>query len=181
VKAAFAAKYARALVAVAASRGRTEQSVSSLDAAASFFASADGRAAAEILQSSRVPREEREGMLGDIAEALSLTKEVDAVVREFAGVRTLAGLGAVAARARAFAARYAAHAVVELRTALPLPAGAEDNIRAAAERLVGRPVKMSVVVDASLIGGVVLRAGNQIWDGSIAGRLARAEEELVRT
>jgi F-type H+-transporting ATPase subunit delta len=181
VKAASVARYARAFVAVAVSRGRAEESVRSLDAAASFFASDEGRGAAELLQSSRVPRDEREGLLRDVTEALGLAAEVSAVVREFAGARTLSALGAVASRARAFAARHAAYAVAELRTAQPLPAGTEENIRAVAERLIGRPVRLSVVEDASLIGGVVLRAGNRIWDGSIAGRLARAEEELVRT
>ena len=181
MRAAAAANYARAFVAVAVSRDRADESVRSLDAAASFFASDEGRGAAELLQSSRVPRDEREELLREVTEALGLTAEASAVVKEFAGARTLSALGAVAARARAFAARHALHAVAELRTALPLPAGADENIRAAAERLIGRPVKLSVVEDATLIGGVVLRAGNRIWDGSIAGRLARAEEELVRT
>jgi len=180
VKAASATKYARAFVAVAASRGRLDESVRSLGSAAEYFASAEGRRASDVLQSSRVPRDEREGLLGDIAGALSLTEEVDAVVRDFAGARSLGDLGALAARARTFASRLAPRAEGELRTAMALPAGAVDGIRAAAERLVGRAVKLSVVEDASLIGGVVLRVGNKIWDGSLAGRLARAAEALAR-
>jgi len=180
VKAASATKYARAFVAVAASRGRLDESVHLLGAAAEFFASAEGRRAADVLQSSKVPREERDGLLTDIAVALSLTREVDAVMREFAGARALLTLGAVAMRARMFASRLAPHAEAELRTAMALPEGAVESIRAAAERLIGREVKLSVVEDASLIGGVVLRVGNKIWDGSLAGRLARAAEALAQ-
>ena len=175
-----AARYARAFVAVAASRDRVEESVRSLRSAAEFFASAEGRRAADVLQSSRVPRGERIGLLGDISAALSLTEEVDAVVRDFARARALGDLGALAARARTFASRLAPRAEGELRTAMALPEEAIDGIRAAAERLVGRDVKLSVVEDASLIGGVVLRVGNKIWDGSLAGRLARAAEALAR-
>jgi len=179
VRSQSAARYARAFVAVAASRGRLDESVRSLGSAADYFASAEGRRAADVLQSSRVPRDEREGLLGDIAGALSLADEVGAVVQDFARARALGSLGALAARARTFASRLAPRADGELRTAMALPAEAVDGIRAAAERLVGRPVKLSVVEDASLIGGVVLRVGNKIWDGSLAGRLARAAEALA--
>ncbi|MHC5055334.1 MAG: F0F1 ATP synthase subunit delta [Planctomycetota bacterium] len=180
MRTASAARYARALVAVAATRGRTEEAVRSLEAAARFFATEEGLATVAVLQSSRVPREERAGLLRDVAGALSLTDEVSAVVRDFAGARTLSALGAVAARARAFASRLAEHAEAELRTARPLSQDSIDRIREAAERLIGRPTKLSVVEDASLLGGVVLRAGNRIWDGSLAGRHARAAEALVR-
>ncbi|MCH1625139.1 F0F1 ATP synthase subunit delta [Fredinandcohnia quinoae] len=40
-------------------------------------------------------------------------------------------------------------------------------------------LKIENVVDKSLIGGVKLRIGNQIFDGSVKGKLERLERELI--
>ncbi len=178
MKAASAGKYARAFMAVAASRDRSVQASGEVARAAEFFASSEGQGAADVLQSSRVPRAERRGLLKELARALSLGEETEALVHSFATRRALESLGAVAERARTLAVEAAGVAPAELRTAHPLSPDSLGRITAAAERILGRQVELTVTEDASLVAGVVLRAGNRIWDGSLAGALARAGEAL---
>jgi F-type H+-transporting ATPase subunit delta len=180
VRSASAGRYARAFVRVAGSRGRVEESVSALERASEFFASDEGRAAGGLLQSSRVPASERGGLLVEIATALSLNDETMALVDAFVRHRALGSLGAVAARARLLAAEATGIARVELRTARALSEEIKGRIARAAEKLLARPVKLNVVEDEGLMAGVVMRAGDRIWDGTLAGALARAGEALGR-
>ena len=48
----------------------------------------------------------------------------------------------------------------------------------ALSRATGRTVDLKVVVDPSVIGGVVARVGDEVFDGSIASRLEDAKQAL---
>ncbi|MFS0862973.1 F0F1 ATP synthase subunit delta [Fredinandcohnia sp. 179-A 10B2 NHS] len=49
-----------------------------------------------------------------------------------------------------------------------------------ASKIGKRSLRIQNVVDSSLIGGVKLRIGNRIYDGSVKGKLERLERELIR-
>jgi F-type H+-transporting ATPase subunit delta len=46
------------------------------------------------------------------------------------------------------------------------------------KKRLGREIRATSAVDESLIGGVVIRAGDTVIDGSVRGRLARLTEQL---
>ena len=93
--------------------------------------------------------------------------------------RGLRVLRAVAARASSLAETFAEVARVEVRTARSLPEGVAARIASAMERILGRPTRLEIVEDEGVLAGVVVRAGDRIWDGSLRGRMARAREALV--
>ena len=43
----------------------------------------------------------------------------------------------------------------------------------------GRPVELKAVVDPSVVGGVVVRVGDEVFDGSVASRLSDARRHLT--
>jgi len=47
------------------------------------------------------------------------------------------------------------------------------------EQLTGGRVELDVAVDPSLLGGLVVRVGDQLIDGSVRGRLERLRNQLV--
>ena len=58
----------------------------------------------------------------------------------------------------------------------------QDEIRALTERLeqlTGGRVELDVQVDPSLLGGLVVRVGDRLIDGSVRGRLERLRNQLV--
>jgi F-type H+-transporting ATPase subunit delta len=61
---------------------------------------------------------------------------------------------------------------------LPLTAVQEQRLTEALTRLYGRPISLQVEPDDSLLGGLVVRVGGEVIDGSIAGRLAAARRTL---
>lgn len=64
-------------------------------------------------------------------------------------------------------------------TAHPLTADQEARLEAALTAQVGRPVNLMVVVDPSLVGGVRVEIGDEIIDGSMAGRFDAARRQLA--
>lgn len=68
---------------------------------------------------------------------------------------------------------------VEVRSAIPLP---EETTRRLEEKLVdklGKRVKFQTQVAPELIGGLVVRVGDKLMDGSVRTRLRRMRERLV--
>ena len=77
--------------------------------------------------------------------------------------------------------RAEAERVVKARvtSAAELPAGELEAIRAALARRFGREVQIETAIDASLIGGAVIDAGDVVIDGSLRGKLARLQTALA--
>jgi F-type H+-transporting ATPase subunit delta len=67
-------------------------------------------------------------------------------------------------------------AVVE--SATPLAPALQENVKANLAQLRGTGLNLSFAVTPSLIGGVRVRVGSDIYDGSVAGRLAGLEANL---
>jgi F-type H+-transporting ATPase subunit delta len=76
--------------------------------------------------------------------------------------------------------RFDAERVVKARitSATPLPAGELDTIKAALRKRFGREVELETAVDADLIGGAVIDAGDVVIDGSLRGKLGRLQAAL---
>jgi F-type H+-transporting ATPase subunit delta len=78
----------------------------------------------------------------------------------------------------ALAAEKRQAAVAEVRTAIPLDAEHRDRLAQALGAATGKKVELKVVVDPSVVGGVVARVGDQVIDGSVRRRLELARERL---
>jgi F-type H+-transporting ATPase subunit delta len=72
-------------------------------------------------------------------------------------------------------------AVAEVRTAMPLDETQATKLAAALSKAAGRPIEIRVIVDPDVLGGVVARVGDEIFDGSVRTRLQEAREQLTGT
>ena len=81
----------------------------------------------------------------------------------------------------ALVAREQNRLAVELTTAYALSDEEAKSIVSAIEQASGRTVEATRTVDPSLIGGIVLKVGSFLADGSVRGRLERLRRELATT
>jgi len=92
--------------------------------------------------------------------------------------KRLAALPAISALFEAFKAEAERAADVEVTSAFSLSDEQQASLAAELTRKLGRQVKLSAQVDASLIGGVVVRSGDLVIDGSVRGKLAKLAAAL---
>ncbi|WP_457096786.1 F0F1 ATP synthase subunit delta [Lysobacter sp. P5_B9] len=77
--------------------------------------------------------------------------------------------------------RAEAERVVKARitSATAMGDGELEGIKAALKKRLGRDVEIETAVDASLIGGAVIDAGDVVIDGSLKGKLGRLQSALT--
>jgi F-type H+-transporting ATPase subunit delta len=104
----------------------------------------------------------RAAALADLLVELYEGHELDKVAREWAEA-------AAARRDRV---------VAEVRSAVELDNRRRARLAEALTRVIGRPIVLHVTIDEAILGSVVVRVGNDLFDGSIRSRLGQAREAL---
>jgi len=66
----------------------------------------------------------------------------------------------------------------KVESAKPLPPGMQESVRAGLTRSYGPGLTTSFEDNPSLIAGMRIRVGSDVYDGSIRGRLAALERSL---
>jgi F-type H+-transporting ATPase subunit delta len=70
--------------------------------------------------------------------------------------------------------------LADVRAPVPLTDEQERRLASALARIYGRQVSVAVSVDPQLLGGAIVRVGDEIIDGSIASRIAAARRSLTQ-
>lgn len=68
---------------------------------------------------------------------------------------------------------------VVVQTAIPITGERLNGLKRRLDKMVGRTVAVEVVKDPSILGGMIVRIGNKIIDGSVAGRLKNLKTRLL--
>ncbi|MDW8058510.1 MAG: ATP synthase F1 subunit delta [Thermomicrobium sp.] len=68
---------------------------------------------------------------------------------------------------------------VELVTAVSLDAAELERVRAEIERRLQRPVQLQASVDPELLGGAILRIGDEVFDASVRTQLTTLRRQLI--
>jgi F-type H+-transporting ATPase subunit delta len=77
------------------------------------------------------------------------------------------------------AARRRARYVAQVRTAIALTPEQEQRLSTSLARIYGHDVQLQVDVDPSVLGGVEVRVGDEVLDGTVARSLARVRRTVV--
>lgn len=70
------------------------------------------------------------------------------------------------------------HEVAEVRSAVPLDETQQARLTEALGRATGKRIEVKVVVDPSVLGGLVTRIGDTVIDGTVRHRLEQLKEQL---
>ncbi|MFD0772776.1 F0F1 ATP synthase subunit delta [Streptomonospora algeriensis] len=69
--------------------------------------------------------------------------------------------------------------VALVRTAVALSEDRQERLRTVLARIYGRPIHLNIDVDPSIMGGMSVRVGNEVIDGTVAGRLNDVRRRLA--
>ena len=76
-------------------------------------------------------------------------------------------------------AELANRTIAKITAAKPLDADQANRLRTALIRLAGRDVELQVTVDPAVLGGLRVQIGDQIIEGTVAGRLEDARRQIA--
>jgi F-type H+-transporting ATPase subunit delta len=129
------------------------------------------------LTDPQLPVERRIAVIDQLMSGKALATST-ALVSMVVAAGQASDLAAIVERFVELAASERNHEVAEVRSAIPLD---EDQIRRLADALgkaTGKTVEVKVVVDPSVLGGLVARVGDTVIDGTVRHRLDEMKEQL---
>ena len=167
--------YARALFEVARAEGTIDEVEDELFRFARSYESSDELRNA--LTDDQVPAAKRQAIVEDLlgGKATSTTTQLVSMV---VGSGRGRDLPAIVDRLVARAADSKDLAVAQVRTAVALTDDQQARLKAALANATGKNVTLKVIVDPSVLGGVVATVGDTVIDGSVRTRVDQLKSRL---
>ncbi len=130
-----------------------------------------------VLTDAAVPAGRRQGvvqdLLGDKASQVT-TSLVSFVV----GIGRARDLPAIIDRLVERAAAEKGRVVAEVRSAIPLSADQQTRLAAALGRATGKQIELKIVIDPSVLGGLIAQVGDTVIDGTVRTRLDQLRAQI---
>ncbi|MGH7054892.1 MAG: F0F1 ATP synthase subunit delta [Stellaceae bacterium] len=172
----LAERYAAALFELADERRALDPVAADLRALRAMIASSPDLV--RLVRSPILSRDEQGRALSALAERAGLTP----LVRDFLGVVARnRRLFAVPAMIEAYLQKLAARrgeVTAQVSAAQPLSEAQRQRLGDELRRALGRRVAVEVKVDRTLLGGLVVKVGSRMIDGSLKSRLARLQRTM---
>lgn len=133
----------------------------------------------EILQSPAFQKEERMRVLKTIVEKLAIAPPLDRFLELLAERRRINQLEGIVEIYSDYVDQQKNRIRVIVESATTLDAQAKKGLRDTLSKSLGREVMMELRVNPQLIGGMSVRLGSLVVDGSVQAGLRRLRESLL--
>jgi F-type H+-transporting ATPase subunit delta len=176
--AAVLGRYARAYAEVAVTyKLNPEKTVAEFQQMADVVNSS--RELRNVLQNPAVSREQKLKLLDSIIQHIGATK----MLRNFLAVlidhRRIGSIGDLLEQFKRELDRRMGIADAKVSSVRELSSAEKKSLEQELAEITGKTVRATYSQDASLLGGVMVRVGSTIYDGSVHGRLQRMRQELA--
>jgi F-type H+-transporting ATPase subunit delta len=171
-----AAVYAKAFLGAAEKAGQTDALVEELSSVGSVLAEFPRLEA--VFASALIDQDEKIEILDRVFGGKLSSMTLD-FLRVLARHGRLEIVRAVDEQARKLHDALRGRVRVEVRTATPLDGHLAQRVEGSLRKLLGGQPYVDPAVDPELIGGVVLRVGDTVYDGSIARQLSQLREQMI--
>ena len=178
VNRSVARRYARAFLELAAEQGEVAEIDQDLEGASKAF-QAEGAPLFAVLANPIFTLQERQAILAEVLPQLGLRPLTRSLLQLILEKGRFSLLHEIAEIYTAYADERAGRARVLVTTAEPLTPQLEAEVRAALEKVTGKEVIMDTRVDPDLIGGMVARVGDKVFDASVHTRLQNIKQRLL--
>lgn len=130
-----------------------------------------------VVDNPKVNKQRLSALMLDICQGY-VNEENENFLKLLVHNNRLSLLPTIARLFEAYKAEDEGYVEVEVLTAYAFAKEAKQDFTAILEKTLGKKIHMNVTVDKSLIGGVLVRAGDRVIDGSIRGRLQHMQKAL---
>jgi len=133
----------------------------------------------DFLHSPTVPQKEKIHITDVICDELSIGSTVSNFLNVLIRKKRISLVSLIARQYERIAGQMESVHVALVRTAAPLSPAQELSLAAAMSAATGTEVRLEVKTDSTLVAGLSVRLGDQLMDGSVAGRLDRLKAKLT--
>jgi F-type H+-transporting ATPase subunit delta len=131
----------------------------------------------ELINNPSLPVQEKARIVKDLLGS-DLADSLASLIDVLAENRRLTLLGEVSRQFDELKADHEKNAQAVVTSAFALTEAQQSALAKQLKAKLGRDVTLQVEVDASLIGGVLIRSGDLVIDGSVRGKLAKLAEAM---
>lgn len=130
----------------------------------------------DVLADPRVPHDRKRGIIDDLLGKRASRVTV-AAVHFVVAAGEANHLGDIAERLAELAAQAEGEVVAEIRTPMELDPFQIERLTASLQSATGRRVQVKIVIDPSVMGGLVAKVGDTVLDGSVQNRFTELREQ----
>ncbi|MBA54342.1 MAG: F0F1 ATP synthase subunit delta [Pseudomonadales bacterium] len=134
-------------------------------------------AVSSFLNNPKITSAQKAEAFGDLCKD-KLNAQGKNFVAMLAQNKRLAALPEIATLFEALKSQKEQSVDVEITSAFALSDEQGNKLAAALKQKLGREVNVTTAEDKALLGGVIIRAGDMVIDGSVRGKLAKLAEKL---
>ena len=167
--------YARGLFEIARAEGTIDEVEDELFRFARSYESSDELRNA--LSDEQIPASKRQAIVEDLLGG-KVTPTTTQLISMVVGSGRARDLPAIVDKLVARASTAKNLEVAEVRTAVPLTPDQQTRLAAALANATGKEVNLKVVVDASVLGGLVATVGDTVIDGTVRTRIEQLKSRL---
>jgi len=178
VTGSLARRYARAILELGTAHGNLDQLGAELRSLAHAM-----KESAELVSSLTNPairRADRRKVIDALLERVGTTPHTKNLVYLLLDGERMSTLPAISRELDAMIEAKAGRVAAEVVSAKPLDPSQLSQITAALEKLSGKKVSVSTKQDPDLLGGVVAKVGDTVYDGSLRTQLRNLRDELSK-
>jgi F-type H+-transporting ATPase subunit delta len=129
------------------------------------------------LTDRQLPAERRQAIIEELLEGKALPT-TRALVSFIVATGRASELPKIVEEFVNLSAKNRQHEVAEVRTAVSLDEQQRTRLAAALSKATGKQVEIKVIVDPSVLGGVVARIGDTVIDGTVRTKIEQMKEQL---
>jgi F-type H+-transporting ATPase subunit delta len=175
--AAIASRYARALVEVILAQ-KVDAEVARQQLRSIVEAVHESDELRRVWESPAISPEQKRAVLDAIAKQIELVKPIRNFIAVLIDHRRIGMLDDMLRQFETELDAQLGFTEVEISSARPLSPEEKRELESRVESMTGKKVRTRYVSNPALLGGVMVRAGSTIYDGSVRGQLEKMRQEL---
>ena len=180
IEGSLARRYAKALLSIAAETGKADHYGAQLDNVVRLC-SQPGGDLVEVMSNPSFTPSERKAVLEAVLPRLGVDQMVANFIRLVLDKDRFNALPDIAREYRTLADSSANRVRATVTTAFAASAQLQSEIASALSASTGKTVIVDSKVDSSLLGGMVARVGDRVFDASLRTRLEQLQVSLATT
>lgn len=131
-----------------------------------------------VISSPLLSREEQGGVMAAVAKKLGLSDTVSNTVALMASKRRLFVLPEVIASVKTLASEARGEVTADVTAAKKLTKDQQTALAKVLKKSVGKDVEINMIVDESIIGGLIVKVGSKMIDTSVASKLSKLQNVM---